>query len=242
MSGSRWFVSKSKESRRERARASHNHHGSEERRDDYVPSHHRRGATERASERSRQNHGAAGASSSPDRKDNARPSAAKNTEGGHGHLVFRRQERVKVKQRTPDGSPRRDDHKTSSSAPSKSRGRGDSKKPSGDDELWASLGHVYNEASAWALRESRERLTSAWVAKHQNYLRRVFEESLKRTRLPHDARNELTACITTYGTLLGERAKEFVDWALNVYDASIPDESRICLVKALLEVRSRLFQ
>lgn len=131
MSGSRWFVSKSKESRRERARTSHNH--GDERRDDYVSSHHRRGS-ERASERSRASHHGA-AASSPDRKDNPRPSAAKNSEGGggHGQLVFRRQDRVKVKQRTPDGSPRRDEHKPPSSAPSsKSRGRGDSKKPSGD--------------------------------------------------------------------------------------------------------------
>ncbi|KAL1475739.1 hypothetical protein MTO96_037065, partial [Rhipicephalus appendiculatus] len=162
--------------------------------------------------------------------------ASKNSEGGHGQLVFRRQDRVKVKQRTPDGSPRRDDHKPPSSAPSKSRGRGDSKKPSGDDDLWGALGHVYSEVPAWALREARERLTPAWVAKHQSYLRRVLEEALKRTRLPHDARNELSAIISTYGTLLGERAKEFVDWLLNVYDTSIPDESRICLLKALLEV------
>ncbi|KAL3203796.1 hypothetical protein MRX96_041714 [Rhipicephalus microplus] len=97
--------------------------------------------------------------------------ASKNSEGGHGQLVFRRQDRVKVKQRTPDGSPRRDDHKPPSCAPSKSRGRGDSKKPSGDDDLWSALGHVYNEVPAWALREVRERLTPAWVAKHQGYLR-----------------------------------------------------------------------
>lgn len=233
MSGSRWFVSKSKESRRERARTSHNHHGGDERRDDYVSS--RRG-TERASERSRApNHGAA--ATSPERKDNPRSSgASKNSEGGHGQLVFRRQDRVKVKQRTPDGSPRRDDHKPPSCAPSKSRGRGDSKKPSGDDDLWSALGHVYNEVPAWALREVRERLTPAWVAKHQGYLRRVLEESLKRSRLPHDVRVELSACISTYGTLLGERAKEFVDWLLNIYDTSIVDESRICLLKALLEV------
>ncbi|XP_065311979.1 serine/threonine-protein kinase SMG1 isoform X2 [Dermacentor albipictus] len=235
MSGSRWFVSKSKESRRERTRTSHNH--GDERRDDYVSSHHHRRGSERASERSRASHHGA-AASSPDRKDNPRPSAAKNSEGGggHGQLVFRRQDRVKVKQRTPDGSPRRDEHKPPSSAPSKSRGRGDSKKPSGDDDLWGALGHVYNEVPAWALREARERLTPAWVAKHQSYLRRVLEEALKRTRLPHDARNELAACLSAYGTLLGERAKEFVDWLLNVYDTSIPDESRICLLKALLEV------
>lgn len=226
MSGSRWFVSKSKESRRERARP---HNGGDERRgggDDYVPSHRHRG-----SERSRvASHGP----SSPDRKD----SGSRSTKGsdGHGHLVFRRQDRVKVKQRTPEGSPRRSDEPGSTKPPStKSRNR-DSKKPSGEDDLWSALGHVYGEAPAWALRESRDRLTAPWVFKHQGYLRRVLEETLKRTRLPHDARTELTACLATYGSLLGERAKEFVDWVVNVYDMSIPDESRICLLKALLEV------
>lgn len=116
MSGSRWFVSKSKESRRERARA----HNDDERRgggDDYVPSH-RRGS-DRARERSR----AAHTTSSPDRKD---PGArtTKNSDGSHTQLVFRRQDRVKVKQRTPEGSPRRDELKAPST---KSRNR-DSKK------------------------------------------------------------------------------------------------------------------
>lgn len=226
MSGSRWFVSKSKEARRERAR----NHNDDERRggDDYVPSH-RRGS-DRARERSR----AAHTTSSPDRKDPG-TRTTKNSDGGHTQLVFRRQDRVKVKQRTPEGSPRRDELKAPSS---KSRNR-DSKKSGGggEEELWGGSLHVYSEAPAWALRELRERMTASWVAKHQGHVRRVLEEGLRRTRMPHDARLELTACLATCGTLLaGDRGRDFVEWLLNLYDTNIPDESRICLLKALLEV------
>ncbi|CAN8005347.1 unnamed protein product [Ixodes hexagonus] len=133
--------------------------------------------------------------------------------------------------RSPEGSPLRDEVRTSTN---KSRTR-ESKKTN-EDDVWGALQRAQDEPAAWSLKELRERLTSPWVLKHQGHLKQALEETLRRPRLAHDARHELTACLSAFGTLLGDRAREFVEWSLDVYDLSIPDESRILLLKALLEV------
>ncbi|EEC17441.1 fkbp-rapamycin associated protein, putative [Ixodes scapularis] len=144
---------------------------------------------------------------------------------------FLKEDRSKSKIKpSPEGSPLRDDAKTSVN---KSRTR-DAKKTN-EDDVWGALQRAQDEPAAWSLKELRERLTVPWVLKHQGHLKQALEEALRRPRLAHDARHELTACLSAFGTLLGDRAREFVEWTMDVYDLSIPDESRILLLKALLE-------
>ncbi|CAN8008397.1 unnamed protein product, partial [Ixodes pacificus] len=144
---------------------------------------------------------------------------------------FLKEDRSKSKIKpSPEGSPLREDAKTSVN---KSRTR-DAKKTN-EDDVWGALQRAQDEPAAWSLKELRERLTVPWVLKHQGHLKQALEEALRRPRLAHDARHELTACLSAFGTFLGDRAREFVEWTLDVYDLSIPDESRILLLKALLE-------
>ncbi|XP_064478014.1 serine/threonine-protein kinase SMG1-like isoform X2 [Ornithodoros turicata] len=214
-SGGRWFVSKTKETSR-------------------------RGTTSSAasSSRARDDDRRSGHGGFLGRRAGSPP---EGSQGGSTQLVFRRQGKAFRKGSSP---LRTDDvsRPTTKGSASKKNSSGTS-----SEDIWSLAQRVADEPLR-NLRLLRDRVQSgtpflgtenpgvaggAFLAAFTSSL----EQVLGRPRLGADLRTELLTCITALGkTLPTPHSHGLVEWLLDSYDLSISDESRVLLLKALLEV------